>query len=315
MGIFDRWRRAPHTPPPGGHEGSVLPVLEPRAADRLMAMARAHLASRGREATIEDGYLRLDDGDTFGLHNLSVLASRVREKEWPQLVRAHLDGLLDKPDTSGPPDPGAVLVKLRRREEMPELPDYDAVEPVPGVLAVVAVDYPEVVMEALHLPEGIPDVETAMRLAVANLSALPPPEHGTRLLDDADESSRVHFFVSDDFFGASRLLVLHEVLSRAGIATGPGGVLVAVPNRHVIVVHPLAGPGVVPALNWLVPFAQEDFDTQPGSVSPHVYHLAADGRAGLVTREDEDGHAVVVEGAFGEAFLAATGEDEPPVTD
>lgn len=275
-----------------------------------MATARAHLASRGREATIEDGYLRLDDGETFGLHNVSVLASRVREKEWPQVVGDHLDGLLDKPDTSGPPDPGAVLVKLRRREEMPEVPDYDAVEPVPGVMAIVAVDHPQVVVEALRLPEGIPDVETAMRLALANLSALPPPEHGTRLLDDADESSRVHFFVSDDFFGASRLLILHEVLSRAGVATGPGGLLIAIPNRHVIAVHPMTGPGVVPALNWLVRFAQDDFDTQPGSVSPLVYHLTADGLSSVVTRVGESGHEVVVEGAFGEAFMAVLGDVE-----
>ncbi|MHA7126444.1 hypothetical protein ACRTEC_08690 [Janibacter indicus] len=64
MGIFSRRRRAT-PPPPGGHD-SVLSTLEQGAADRLMALARQHLASRGVETTIDAGYLEAADGQVCG---------------------------------------------------------------------------------------------------------------------------------------------------------------------------------------------------------------------------------------------------------
>lgn len=309
MGIFDRWRRAPQPPPNGGHEGSVLPALTPQAADRLMAMARTDLAERGLEATIHAGHLELADGRIFGLHNLSVWGSRVREREWPVMIARHMDMMLDKPDSSGLPDPGKILAKLRLREDLPEQPRYDALEPVPGVVAVVALDHPQHVVETMTLPEGVPDVATSMTLARANLVELPLPDHSTKLLDEDDPTSRVHFFGTDDFFGASRLLVIHDLLARVDVAHGRGGLLIAVPYRHVLVVHPISGTGVVPALNFLVRCAEGEYETEPGPVSPHVYHLASDGRTSVVTRAGESGNAVFVEGAFQEAFMEAIADD------
>lgn len=289
----------------------MLPALDQQAADRLMAMARADLAGRGHEATINAGFLELAGGQVYGLHNLSVLVSQERERHWPALVARHFDRMLVERDRDAPPDPGKVLVKLRMREDMPNQPEYEPLEPVPGVVALVAIDEPTVVVESLALPEGIPDIPTALRLARANLVELPAPEHVTRLLDEDDPSSRVHLFITEDFFGASRLLVLDRLLTSVGVTPGPGGLLVALPSRHVLAVHPMSGPGVVSAMNWLVRLAEEDSATAPGPISPHVYHLAHDGRTSRVTRPGESGgHAVMVEGAFQEAFLRVIGDDE-----
>ncbi|WP_282070787.1 hypothetical protein [Janibacter hoylei] len=308
MGIFSR-RRRPTPPPPGGHD-SVLPTLEADAADRLMVLAREHLATRGLETTINAGYLEADDGEVFGLHNLAAAAARAPEKEWPQMVGTHLDVLLDKPVTEGPPDPGSVLVRLHRPEEMPSPPEYAAPEVLPGLLAVLAIDTPTHVAEPMHLPEVLPDVQTGMQLALSNLRDLPAPDHDSVLVDQDDPTSRVHVLVTDDYFGASRVLVLDEVLEQAGIASPPGGLLLAIPFRHVLVVLPVAGPGVLPGLQWLAQFAAGEFETQPGPVTPHVYHRAADGSTSVITRRGEGGIDVVVEGAFARAFTDAVEGDE-----
>lgn len=273
-----------------------------------MALARQHLASRGVETTIDAGHLEAADGQVYGLHNLAARAARVREKEWPAMVAAHLDGLLDRPETDGPPDPGSVLVRLHRPEEVPSPPEYPVPEPLPGLMAVLAIDTPTHVAEPMHLPEGLPDVGTAMELALRNLRELPDPDHDTLLLDDDEPTSRVHVLVADDYFGASRVLVLDEVLERAGIVSPPGGLLLALPFRHVLVVLPVAGPGVVPGLQWLAQFAAGEFESQPGPVTPHVYHRAADGSTSVVTHQGEGGIEIVVEGAFGQAFNAVMGD-------
>lgn len=305
MGIFSR-RQRPTPPPPGGHD-SVLPTLDAAAADRLLALARGHLASRGVETTIDAGFLRAPDGETFGLHNVAARAAQLREREWPALVAAHLDSPLDKPDVDGPPDPGSVLVRLHRPEDMGGVPEYPAPEILPGVLGVVAIDTPTHVAEPMELPEGIPDVRTAFELAVRNLRELPPPAHQSLQVDEADPTSRVHVFAADDFFGASRLLVLDDVLAAAGVVVPPGGLLVAAPFRHVLAVLPVAGPGVIPALSWLVGMAAGEFESQPGPITPHVYHRTPDGRTSVVTRAGEQGPEVVVDGEFGAALDAVTG--------
>lgn len=122
-------------------------------------------------------------------------------------------------------------------------------EPLPGLMAVLAIDTPTHVGEPMHLPEGLPDVGTAMELA---LRELPDPDHDSLLLDDDEPTSRVHVLVADDYFGASRVLVL--------------------------VVLPAAGPGVLPGLEWLAQFAAGEFETQPGPVTPHVSTALPTGR-------------------------------------
>lgn len=309
MGIFDRFRR-PAPPPPGGHDTSVLPTLDPDRADRLIALAHADLAGRGLEATIHVGHLELAGGEVFGLHNLSVIASRAPERDWPQIIARHMDLMLDPPSNDGPPDPGAVLARLRLHSDLPRRPHYEAVEPFPGLMAIIAVDHPEHVSELMNLPEGIPDVATAMSLARRNLTELEPPHHESVLIEHEDESSRVHFFGTDDFFGAARLLVLDDLLGRAGIPMGPGGVLVSAPHRHVVTVHAITGPSVFAVMKWMVAFTRNEYETQPGPVSPEVYHSAPDGRTMQVTQPGDSGTAVVVEGSFAECFTAVLGGED-----
>ena len=97
-----------------------------------------------------------------------------------------------------------------------------------------------------------------------------------------------------------------EALAGIGIERPAHGVLLAVPNRHLLAVHVLGGLGVVTALQTLTRLAAGEHDSRPGPVSPHVYYRAADGRVEQVTFPEPDGRGVGVHvrGLLAEAFAA-----------
>ncbi|MEZ0071147.1 hypothetical protein [Planotetraspora sp. GP83] len=51
----------------------------------------------------------------------------------------------------------------------------------------------------------------------------------------------------------------------------PDGMLVALPQRRMAALHPVAGIGVVRAIERLRMFAQREFDSRDEGLSPHVY--------------------------------------------
>ncbi len=139
---------------------------------------------------------------------------------------------------------------------------------------------------------------------MANLRALPPLHRDTIDADPDRADAAVHVLTTDDFFGPSRVLILPEVLAGIGIERPSHGVLVAVPNRHLLAVHALGGAGVVAALQVLVRVSTGEHTQQPGAISPHVYYVPSDGApAQQVTSFADDGTpSIDVEGALARAF-------------
>ena len=99
---------------------------------------------------------------------------------------------------------------------------------------------------------------------------------------------------------------LAETLAGIGIERPSYGVLVAVPNRHLLALHPLEGPGVVAALQVLARISTGEHDEKPGALSRHVYYVPATGApAQQVTTFADDGTlSINVSGALAEAFAA-----------
>lgn len=286
----------------------MLSVDQARELGRLV---REQLAERGAEAVVEDGMLRLagPGHQQLGLHNLGAHAADLKYTEWPALVKGHLDLLMEhwsRPEE--PVDPRRLLAKLRLADDLPSENEVrDALEPLPGVLALLAEDRPDLVVEFFSAERvGIPD---PWKIARDNLRALPAPEH--QVVGD-DPGGDVHVFATDDFFGASRLLVLPDLLATIGARIPDAGVFVAVPNRHLLLVHLPVGPAVVGAMNWMLTVATREYPEAPGPVSPHLYHLTADLRAQQVSRRDPDGTtAMEVRDQVAEAFerLGLLGDD------
>ncbi|MBB2890530.1 hypothetical protein [Flexivirga oryzae] len=302
MGIFG-WGKKQDEPDAGGPRDADLPTLSADQARELGRMVRNQLADRGTEALVDRGTLRLADGRQLGLHNLAVQASGLPYAEWPALVGRHLDLLMGhwqrEREGNDQADPERVLAKLRIVADLPEeARREDAPQPLPGVVALLAEDRPEIVVE--FFDPGRVDVPDPWALARRNLRALPLPEH--RIVGD-EPGGDVHVFLSEDFFGASRLLVLPDLLARVGAHLPQAGALVAVPNRHLLLVHLLVGAPVVQALNWMVGVAAQEYPESPGPVSPHVYHLTPQLHAQQVTAQGPDGGTVVeVRDQFEAAF-------------
>jgi len=289
----------------------VLPVLSRDDAARLVALTRQVFAEHGRE-TVPDGQGALvGQGHVHGLSNLAATLSLVPRREWPDVVRRHVGTMLRAHDTVEPADleeaRELLLVKLRAAQDVPDPRPAYAPEVLPGVLAVAALDYPTHVSELLadERLAALGGWEAVREVAWANLRRLPPPERQDLHGDPDDDDSVVHVLTTDDFFGASRVLLLDEVLAGLGVERPSHGVLLAVPNRHLLAVHVLRGPGVVAAVDVLVRLAAGEHAGRPGPVSSHVYFRAADGRAQQVTSVDDDGATVVrVDGPLAEAFDA-----------
>ncbi|MCL2467801.1 MAG: hypothetical protein FWF02_10405 [Micrococcales bacterium] len=117
------------------------------------------------------------------------------------------------------------------------------------------------------------------RVAMDGLRALRKPRHETLTAGRAN----VETFVADDVFGASRLLILDELLAETLLIERPShGMLVVVPNRHLVAVHILESVRSIPAaLGLLGELAVIEYRiAEP--VSPWVYFRAPDGRLSLL---------------------------------
>ncbi len=132
--------------------------------------------------------------------------------------------------------------------------------------------------------------------AVDTLRRLPAPRH-------RELSAGVHLFIADDVLGASRLLVLDEVLaSRLRLERPAHGTLVIVPNRHLLAVHVLTDlSAVAPALQLLSELALVEHRLA-GPVSPWVYYRGVDGRVSLLTPSADPASPARLDPAFGRAL-------------
>lgn len=309
-GAWGRLDPAP-TPSPGGDRPDPnLPMLTVDEAAWLLALVRRAFAEQGRE-TVGDGAGALrGDGQVYGLHNLAAHAAGAARRAWPDLARRHVLDMLAADRT---PEPESldevrdqVMLKLRPLSDLPGGPPAYAPEVLPGVVAVAAIDYPTHVSELLDADrlEPLGGWGVIRPVALENLRRLEAPRLEALEADEDRPDSVVNVMLSEDFFGAARICVLDTLLaSLLGIERPEHGVLVAVPNRHVLAIHIPSGPGLIAALQLLVTLATEESTSAPGPISPYVYLMAADGRIEQVTRRGDDGDVVIeVRGALAEVF-------------
>lgn len=290
----------------------ALPALSREDALTIDRLAREAVAQRGVEVTSDGaGLLTAMDGRTYGLSNVAARAAAQSRTGWPELVAGHVEGLLASHDIPEPQSLDEVRTqvypRLRWSEDLPDLPSY-VVPALPGIVVLAAIDYPSHVAELIgdDAVERLGGWPAILEQGITNLRALEPMHHQVLQGDPERDDADVHVLTSDDFFGPSRLLVLDEVMAGLGIPASPHGVLVAVPNRHLLVVHPITGLGVVGAMQLTARISTGECDSQPGAVSPHVYYRPASGAMGeQVTHVDEDGAMTIqVDGALAEAFGA-----------
>lgn len=304
MSLFDRRRRRRDRSAADERRiadpDPAFPVLSRAEAGDLVSLARRTFAEHGRETVYDGGGALVGQGHVHGLTNLAALAAQTPPRDWVTMVDRHVVGMLTAyatPDPTGLDEARDLLLpKIRMLRDIPEPHPAYAPEVLPGLVAVAALDYPT------HVSELVSDARvdelggwpTVREVAWQNLRRLPPPVVSRVLARPDAPDSTVLALACADYFGASRLLVLDEVLAGQGIERPTHGVLVAVPHRHLLLVHVLEGAGVVAALEMMSRTARGEYQGEPGAVSPEVYYRDAEGRGEQVTNTDPATGAVEV---------------------
>ena len=310
--MFGRRKDEGPAPSSDGPRDPALPMLSVDQAQALTALAARAFADVGVEVVPDGHGVLVGQGQRFGLHNLAAVVAQLPWREWSDAAAQHASAMGAARTDNAPVRPDQLLLKLRPVDDLPNPPDFDASTRFPGVLALPAVDYPTKVQE-MFAAEALADLggrhgwDEVREQALANLRRLPRPELMSLDADEDRDDAMVHLFVSDDYFGASRVLVLDTLLADVLRRESPThGCLVAVPNRHLLAVHLLDGLGVISAVQVLASVAEGECRDKPGPISDAVFYLPPSGPAeSIITRADDGGVTInAADGAFSQALAA-----------
>ena len=264
-----------------------LPGLSSRDTRWLVDEARRVLADLGHSAEVLDGVaLTVTDGPVVGLDNLARTLSRLPRKRWSRCVREQLSTLARaRPDADVATED--VFVKLWTRERADELLTYPAIEPLPGVVAVLAARGDGFTHEFGRLDQ-LGDRDAAYDTALTNLAGLPLPRHTRRRADPRVPGSWVEHLHAGDPFSAARVAVLPDLLRRLGIDFPSHGVLVAVPTKHDLWVHVPTDEDVVQTALTMSRLAYRAWAEEPYPVCPDVFLVSPDMRASLLVSPERE---------------------------
>ena len=265
-----------------GSDRATVPEWAPfddaRDYREFLDAVSADLSRRGLSFEMGDGVVAVeppggDERQPFGLANLSQLCHGYDRADWSRIIASHFTTLfaiegrdLDALAADYDQVKQILRVRLMPDETMGGIPMPQAlVQPVaPGVVGILVYDFPDSTssVDRDHL-EGWPvDLEGAFDEALANLVAEPKP---TR--DEVElENTSFTVWYSDSFYVATRALRLATMLP-----AGTADAIVAIPNRHTLIVHPIVDGGAVTAMQAIYQLAVQLFRDGPGSISDQPY--------------------------------------------
>lgn len=297
---------APASPGDRDEHLTALSYADAREVERLAAESLARHGHPG--AVVVDGAAFVNESHRLGLSNIAYRVADSPRSEWPEIVDGFVDVMLTVNEgPSAPIDPDAVYLVLRPVGEFPV--DTDTVrEYLPGMYLLPAVDFPAHVQNYTgfdSLPWDPAETEARGRRNLAELPA--PTVRLVMLLDDDDptnDAAVYYEFRSDDFFGAARVIVLDELLRRTLSEEVPEyGALIALPNRHTLLVHLLHdAPAALMALRAMAQAAVEEYGDSPGPLAPHVWYLDRFGDAVRLTDLEDTGLRVRIVDELAEAL-------------
>jgi hypothetical protein len=263
----------------GGGEPPVpdwSPFERGRDHAAFVDLALADLRRRGLSFTYDDGLVTLaePEGDhQLGLSNLSQLCHGSDRADWSRIIASHFTSLLSMQgrDLDALAADYEQVKPILRARLMPdqsmggvELPESVTRTVAPGIVAVLVFDFPDSTASvgAAHLAGWPVDIDGVFEQALDNLASEPTPMH-----EDVDaEQAKVTIWYGDSFYVATRALRLADMLP-----AGTTDALIAVPNRHTLVVHPIVDAGAVVAMQFVYRMAAQMFRDGPGSISDQPY--------------------------------------------
>lgn len=260
------------------------PFLSADQGARIREETRAAVARLGVATTVRGPILFVDGTDwEFPLDNLARNCHQAPESAWAGIIETHAAtaasiGRGDREDESA----GRPILRLLADDTVEWEIRY-ARHVADGLIELIGLDLPDRVR--LLNDDDVAGTDLTRTRATARTNLIAEPVQYQRIEQDGAVLHRVY---GDSMFVASKALVLPELM-RAELGTEPprDGVLVAVPGRHELVLHPLLDATAVPALNNLVMYARSEYDECPGPLSPYV-HWWNDGELVPIVAEFDD---------------------------
>ena len=244
----------------------------------------ADLQRRGMTVEVGDGVVLAHQPETeephqLGLSNLSQLCHASERGDWSRIIASHFSSLLsmqgrdlDALAADYEQVKPILRVRLMPDESMGgvELPKTVSRHIAPGILAVLVFDFPDstATVDVDHLADWPVDQDGVIEQALDNLASEPTPLHEDVDADDA----RFRVWYGDNFYVATLALRLAGLLP-----ADTTDALIAVPNRHTLIVTPIVDAGAVAAMQAIFRMAVQLFRDGPGSISdqPYWWHEGA----------------------------------------
>jgi hypothetical protein len=251
------------------------------------ALVSAEAAARGWQLDLEVGFAQ-DDVNRYGLFNPALACQERPRDEWPGAVHAHFEAVVatDLERHFAGPEEGRASLKARLLEDA-----YFHDVPVEGLWRRVADELRLVLAYDLPQAVTIPAAEEVRELGAddelfALALAQTRAEPGLELARHEFPEGGVPLFVleGDSYFVSTHALWADELDPPAS----EHGTLVAVPSRHVLLVHPIRDAGAITALTHLLELGQR-LSRGPGALSEAVYWLRDGALERLDAWVDEDG--------------------------
>jgi hypothetical protein len=255
------------------------PFDDGRTHQAFIDAVEADLRRRGAPFEMGDGVVLIpadgeDQPGEYGLSNLSQQCAANDPDEWSRIIAAHFTSVFsikgrDLDALAADYEQARSILQVRLMPDASmggvDVPGT-VIRPIaPGIQAVLVYDFPDSTASVHedHLASWPVDPDAAFAQGVANVDREPAP-----LSDDMEVSpgTSVRVWYGDSFYVATRILRLAELLP-----PGTTDALVAVPNRHTLLVHPIVDGGAVAAMQPIYRLAVQLFREGPGSISDQPY--------------------------------------------
>lgn len=299
MGLF---RRSSNRQDGAALPDEVFGYLSRRQAARVRELARQSYAELGIETVIRPDHLTGADGTVYGLANLMAVCVNTErgEREWPGLIRRHCRSLVtamaDDRDPAGLPLEEMLARVYLRVVGVSTLPDewrdrYGYGRLIADELVeLLFLDSPESVQSLRQESVDAFGVDVLRQAGLENL--LREPVEAVEHLN-CGAGAQAAVVLGDSVYTASRILAMSDLLRRVyGERSYPNGVVVGVPFRHQVVLHPVDSRAAVLAVRTMADFVHAGFTDGVGAVSPYLFWWRA-GELRQLTFPDEDGRLVV----------------------
>lgn len=244
--------------------GAFLDVIVAELERRGLEFDRAHL---------DCGVVYTRTAGTFGLANVTRLCEAAPREAWPEIVSEHFRRCLARPvdlelELAAP----RLRLRLVPERQVEAMGDKLVMRPLArGLALALAIDKPEHVVFVTpgDLDRWQRTADELFDLADAQTRAEPPLDREDYPLDAGAAITSLT--------GASYYAATHVTFVDRYVPAGAHGHLVAVPDRHAVLVTAFDGAASVATLGPLVVLAHARFTEEPGAITDQLYWRRRDG--------------------------------------